>query len=252
MIPSLGKVQGVVAMEAMFQGTIKSNTAYVYRVSSRAKNTHDYPEEQIFNDQYAVILIHKNVKDEGGNESSDTNDELCAAIAKVLFGWTPPGCISPLKYERGEGTFSRNFWLWHEIYSTERIISDSFGEDLILDVFPAESGSEGIIVGMPIILNSDGTIRVATHEFYDVAGFVVSAASMGENAHYRTEGIVEREDWSEITGTKDLAVGSRYYLAAEGGMQNTEPTTGVVRPLGRAITERMFDIEISDFTLELL
>lgn len=122
-IPELGKVQGFVALEAAFQGEIRQNTAFVYRLASD-KAEIGHPNQQVIITTFGVAIATKNIKDAGGDDSDDVNEALCRAVNESLVGWIPPGLQFPLHYIKGQPTFTRNLLLWTEIYSLKQIITN--------------------------------------------------------------------------------------------------------------------------------
>lgn len=122
-VPELGRVLGFVALDAAFQGEIKQNTAFVYRLSSDKLEV-GHPNQQIVSVNYGIVIATKNQKDMGGDSSDDTNEEICRAVNEGLLGWTPPGAQFPLVYIKGQPTFTRNLLLWTEIYSIKQIMTN--------------------------------------------------------------------------------------------------------------------------------
>lgn len=255
LIPSLGKVQGVVALEAAFQGNVKAETAYVYRMGCEAGGARPGQEDhsklksrqqQIVYDHYAIIIATKNVKDAGGNDSSDINDDITTAISIALLGWIPPGSIFPIEYVRGQLDFQRNMLIWSEIYALPRLLQTAPHHRIIPmneKMFYAKA-IEPIKKGMPICLNSESQLSAATLENPQVIGFAKVDVVIGNSVPYSTDGVISMENWSEITGTEKLVPGAYYYLGSTHYMQVSPPESGILLALGRAVSANVFDIEI--------
>jgi len=122
-VPELGRVQGFVALEAAFQGEIKHDTAFVYRLATDKIDV-GHPQQQIILATFGIALATKNIKDTGGDESDDINEALCRAVNESLLGWIPPGAQFPLQYVKGQPSFARNLLIWTEIYSLKQIITN--------------------------------------------------------------------------------------------------------------------------------
>jgi len=255
MIPSLGKVQGVVSLESAFQGNVKAETAYVYRFLCEATGSKPGQEDQtklrgrgsqIVIDQYAIVVSTKNVKDVGGDDSSDVNDDIVMAISIALLGWIPPGSVFPIEYVRGQLDFQRNLLIWTEIYALRRILQTMPHHRIVPmneKLFHAKA-VEPILKGMPICLNSEGKISAATLENFRVMGFAKADAAIGNSVPFSSDGIISMENWTVITGTETLVPGAYYYLGNAHFMQIIPPESGYVVTLGRAVSANVFDIEI--------
>jgi hypothetical protein len=254
LIPSLGKVQGVVALEAAFQGNVKAETAYVYRMGCDAGGARPGQEDhsklksrqqQIVYDHYAIIIATKNVKDAGGNDSSDINDDITTAISIALLGWIPPGSMFPLEYVRGQLDFQRNMLIWSEIYALPRLLQTTPHHRIVPmneRMFYAIAAQE-IRRGMPIVLIVD-KIYPATLDNPHVIGFAKTTTAVGNAVPYSTDGALTMDDWTEVTGIEKLVPGAYYYLGSTNYMTNTPPESGILITLGRAVSATTFDIEI--------
>jgi len=361
-IPSLGAVQGAVSLESVFQGNVKANTAYVYRVSTQALLEKVADESQLVQDFFAVIVVTKNIRDAGGDDSSDENDDLCTALMTVLMGWTPPGSAFSLEYERGEISFQRNMLIWSEFYSLKRIVTkiplfhepnslmkinkkaatdiyemrvvatnnddtlyhpsvlnqldinriigialksgmagnfitvqlagvlvypqwnwtpnqlvylNNNGEmtqiptaismgyantpkSLVIRVEHLEkvpvnesfivTAGETIYAGMPITLNTEGIAFIASTQ---PVGVAITSGNAGNEIQYHTDGVVVLSDWSGITGSLNLVIGSTYYSDPQnsGKLTAIAPNIGFIQPIGTAISPTVLDLEIGQITI---
>jgi len=111
-----GQVFGTVDFEAALMGNLKVNSAFVYRDNVRSEplsDTNTARQEQIT--KYSIVVITKNVKDNGEQDSADVNDEICAQIRAAIMGWVVDG--SPFEHVSGKAQLMRNMLLWEEIYS---------------------------------------------------------------------------------------------------------------------------------------
>jgi hypothetical protein len=264
MIPSLGKVQGVVALEAALQGNVRAENAFVYRIACESIGAKHGQEDrtkmrglgsQVVLDHYAIIVLTKNIKDAGGNDSSDINDDITQAISIALLGWIPPKSTFPMEYVRGELSFQRNMLLWTEIYGLRRVLQSEPHHRITPmnnKLFYIKSGVS-ILKGMPIRIEGEVAIPATSEIDYhgEVQGLSMVDTAIGNKVSYSTDGIITLEDWTSVIGTPDLIPGVSYYLSPSGGMTTTLPTPGIVRMLGKAISKRTFDIEISDTVIEL-
>lgn len=121
-VPELGQILGFVALDAAFQGDIRQNTAFVYKLSTEKLEV-GHPHQQIVMAYYGIVIATKNQKDTGGDVTDDTNEAICRAVNESLLGWTPPGSQFPLVYIKGQPTFTRNLLLWTEIYSIKQMLT---------------------------------------------------------------------------------------------------------------------------------
>ena len=105
--------------------------------------------------------------------------------------------------------------------------------------------------GQPVYITGVGEVDLAkadSQSTTEIVGFVQVDCLSGETCRYLTEGMIERLDWTNITGASELAPGATYFLdsVTAGRITATAPTTVgqfVVR-VGRAINARTLDIEI--------
>jgi hypothetical protein len=116
------------------------------------------------------------------------------------------------------------------------------------------NAGETINVGMAVYIPTSNTANLATAnsagsiESFPV-GLANSNATVGTDVEVLCEGSVYQADWSLVTGTATLTVGAWYFLSDTDGMlTTTAPSTDnhIIIRVGRAITETLFDIEISD------
>ncbi len=129
--------------------------------------------------------------------------------------------------------------------------------DPILPIMPSATdyytaiAAVDLYVGEPVYINGLGKVDLAkadSQSTTEVVGLVQSDCLAGETCRYLTEGMIERLDWSVITGVLELVPGATYFLdsATSGNITATAPTTAgkfVVR-VGRAVNARTLDIEI--------
>lgn len=112
--------------------------------------------------------------------------------------------------------------------------------------------------GQPLYVSSSNTVTTANANpgspipNYSVAysiGLAGDDATTGQDVTVHCEGSVEQDDWSLVAGTANLTAGALYYLDSTAGLLTTTPltTNGLVSiKIGRALTTKKIDIEISD------
>lgn len=98
--------------------------------------------------------------------------------------------------------------------------------------------------GVPLILESDGTVSMASMDDPDVVGLAVVGGDAGTRITVVRQGPLEIADWTYLTGTSQLLVGSLYYLGANTFLTATPPTEGFLVELGRAFTPTVLDVNI--------
>lgn len=105
-------------------------------------------------------------------------------------------------------------------------------------------------VGSVLYIKSDGHTGLAdasAEATSMVAGIAIEAVTGGQTGHYITDGFIERDDWTPITGSANLTPGTVYYLSlTAGGLTDTPPEEvgESIVIVGRALTENGLDIEI--------
>lgn len=119
-----------------------------------------------------------------------------------------------------------------------------------LPPYTSETDSSTLI-GSPLYLKLSTHVDLAQANdagTTQVVGFAIEAVSPLFAVEYISEGQITRDDWTSIAGTVFLSVGSQYYLSPStaGRITSTAPTTAgqYVVPVGRAISDKVLDIEI--------
>lgn len=109
---------GVVDLKAAFQGNIKRDTAYVYRVESRAGKNESMTGlvMQRETTHYAILLAAKNVSND-----DDALELLSETVRQSLHNWKPDG-ENPLLKLSGGSKFDRNQAMWIDVYSHEQML----------------------------------------------------------------------------------------------------------------------------------
>lgn len=81
-----------------------------------------------------------------------------------------------------------------------------------------------------------------------VIGLALSNAATATSVNYATDGYIDQDDWSAVTGSPTLAPGALYFLSATtaGQLTTTAPTLPgqVVIEVGRAVSSKRLAIEI--------
>ena len=123
----------------------------------------------------------------------------------------------------------------------------------IVYALDAEAG-EAILMGQPVHQDSsDSKLYVANSvNKVNVVGIAMTDANAGDNLEYGALGMLELTDWNPITslGT-DLVAGDKYFLRADGTIQNAPPTTGWLLQIGQASTTKAINIEIGSTPIKL-
>jgi len=109
------------------------------------------------------------------------------------------------------------------------------------------------IIGQPVYVAGSGYVDLARNDDIvtsEVIGLAYSNTLAGQKGLVLTDGSIEREDWTPITGTTNLVPGDRYFLDSNmpigGKLTRNPPSVSsfyVVR-VGRAFTNKRLDIEI--------
>lgn len=97
--------------------------------------------------------------------------------------------------------------------------------------------------GTPVTLQPGG-VTPSTMLKPDVVGLAITEVQAGDDVTYITNGILELDDWTAITGSATLTVGLFYYLGASFFLTSTPPVTGQLVEIGRAQTDTILDIKI--------
>lgn len=121
---------------------------------------------------------------------------------------------------------------------------------------PAAETDEQLLKGQPLYLLSNGHLRRAiasSRATAAVCGLAAAPAAVGIGAHYQTEGVIERSDWTPITGSTDLMPGQPYFLSPSepGRLTPIAPIAvgQVVVMVGQALSARTFDVEVQPLIL---
>lgn len=73
-----------------------------------------------------------------------------------------------------------------------------------------------------------------------VIGIAFCDAIPNQLFQYLTEGIVQRDDWTPISGSTNLMLGVDYFLAPGGAISLLPPLTGWAIKVGQAVTPKEF------------
>lgn len=113
-----------------------------------------------------------------------------------------------------------------------------------------------ITVGQPVYVLSSNVVKLAQagpagadYSRCQVVALCQVAAGDGNDVTVLTEGHIERNDWTIITGTASLTAGAIYYLGETvGTLVEIPPSTdgAMVVRVGRALTATKLDIEIGE------
>lgn len=106
-------------------------------------------------------------------------------------------------------------------------------------------------IGQPVYVSGSGSVALAQADAEatsGVIGLAIQSVNATEEGFYTTDGQVEREDWTVVTGTEFLTPGALYYLdTSSAGLLTTTAPDDIgesVVVVGRALTGTMMDIEI--------
>lgn len=109
----------------------------------------------------------------------------------------------------------------------------------------SNTANEDILIGQPLILRSNGHIKLANIETDpEVIGLSIVNCSAGENCIYISQGRLSLTDWSNITNSITLIPGDCYYLIEKGKLISTVPSSLVVIEVGRAQNKTTFSVDI--------
>ncbi len=110
------------------------------------------------------------------------------------------------------------------------------------------TAGESWYAGMPIYCHA-GPIYMRGDNSTDlesrIIGLAKDDASLGSTTAIVLVGRVNRADWTPVTGTTTLTVGSYYWLGTNGSLISSPPTTGFVAPVGLAVSSSEMKVEIS-------
>lgn len=98
-----------------------------------------------------------------------------------------------------------------------------------------------IVQGSPIYLDANGFAGLATNDFTAFA-VATDGAPPGGIVTYSTDGIIERSDWTLITGKKLLKQGKAYFLSGTGKL-----ATSGNQQIGIAKSKTILTIAILQF-----
>lgn len=121
-VDGLRAVAGAADMQSVLQGRVSPPAAYVFRLRNAAgPNTLANAVDQRVNEQYAVVVVTRNVGDSRGGDSSDANEAICDDIGDALLGWEPAADAEPMEYGGGRlVSLQDQFLFWQETYTTAR------------------------------------------------------------------------------------------------------------------------------------
>lgn len=127
-------------------------------------------------------------------------------------------------------------------------------QTLITPPFAADTAQSAeadgtIAIAQPIYLKSNGHVDLAQANAAgttQVCGLALTGAVATNSVDYQIDGVIERSDWTAITGSASLQRGAVYFLSAAtaGRLTTTAPTSGYSVVVGRALTTTRFDISI--------
>jgi hypothetical protein len=102
--------------------------------------------------------------------------------------------------------------------------------------------------GAPLYIDGAAVELAQADGIVNVVGVAAEDVVNGAEGRYRTEGQLERDDWTPVAGTALLSPGAVYYLSPDtpGQITATATTTPghVVLIIGRALTPTTLDVEI--------
>jgi hypothetical protein len=105
-----------------------------------------------------------------------------------------------------------------------------------------------ISAGMPLYCNAAFQVMLADADADDkatVLGLATIATALDAYVTVQTDGVVEQADWTTVTGSATLTVGSDYFLdATPGKLTATVPIAGNLVYVGRAIAPSKLEVSI--------
>lgn len=96
-----------------------------------------------------------------------------------------------------------------------------------------------------IVIESNGKLRIATSDDGLTTGLALATGSTGDTILFGKFGEITLSDWTDLTGLVNLQPGQLYYLRQSGLMSTTPPTTGYIVSVGEAISQTIFNLQIS-------
>lgn len=112
--------------------------------------------------------------------------------------------------------------------------------------------------GMAVAINTDGEARLAVAsrdndepdiDIRAVAGLVLADVGSGQTGTYATDGIISRDDWTDVTGTVFLSPGYAYLLSETEPGKLVPYDTSVehlfLAVVGKAVSKTSLEIEIA-------
>jgi hypothetical protein len=106
-------------------------------------------------------------------------------------------------------------------------------------------------IGQPVYIKNSGHLGLAqasSAASARVVGLILADAQSATSADYSSIGVIERSDWTAITGSLLLSVGSTYYLSpnSAGMLTTTAPQNSglFVVAIGIASTDQKLSLDI--------
>lgn len=79
-------------------------------------------------------------------------------------------------------------------------------------------------------------------------GLALGNINVGSSGVIVTTGQITLDDWTEVTGSTDLSVGSSYFLSSVSGKLTTTPPSGLINQIvGKAVTTKILVITLYDY-----
>lgn len=117
------EVAGAASLEAILNGRVTAPGCYIYKanISAKGKDLRG-GTSQIIDEQYAFVVVTRNVRDARQGDGSDINELECQKLEAAVLGWSPPGTGDPMAYRGGRlVSLQHGYFYWQEIYSTQRL-----------------------------------------------------------------------------------------------------------------------------------
>ena len=123
-IPAFREVAGAADLSNILQGRINDSSCYVFEERRMAaENAMANIIRQRISQQFACVVVVRNVRDARGGDAQDVSAELQQSIQTALLGWEPGSTIEPLEYAGGSlVSFANGFFIWKESYKTAQTI----------------------------------------------------------------------------------------------------------------------------------
>jgi hypothetical protein len=184
------------------------------------------------------------IKGKGFKALSNTGEtKYLIADVNSLDTVLPVGTVifDPTKQITYKSDGTLNFEEWDILYSTDSIVLTN------------DSGST-VTKGKVVFINGNDSFNLALADDLvtsKVFGFVKDEEILNsESGEIQTDGIIRLEDWTSISGTENLTVGSHYFLSqdAAGNITTVAPTQrpGTVVPLGIAKNTKELEISLTN------